>query len=134
MQGDAIEVDWVNQLPAQHLFVVDPAIHGAMPPAPAVRTVPHLHGARTSSESDGLPERWFRPGSIAHYSYPNTQPAATLWYHDHALGITRLNVYAGLSGFFLLRDDEERKLDLPAGEYEIPLLMQGTGRSMKTAS
>jgi spore coat protein A len=124
MQGDAIEVDWENQLPAQHLFAVDPTIHGAMPPAPAVRTVPHLHGARASSESDGLPERWFTPGSIAHYSYPNAQPAGTLWYHDHALGITRLNVYAGLSGFFLLRDEEERKLDLPVGEYEIPLLMQ----------
>lgn len=95
-----------------------------MPPAPAVRTVPHLHGSRSRSESDGLPEKWFTPGRSVHYHYPNSQPAATLWYHDHAVGITRLNVYAGLSGFFLLRDEQERGLNLPSGAYEIPLLLQ----------
>jgi spore coat protein A len=124
VRGKPIEIHWHNNLPARHIFSVDPNIHGAMPPAPAVRTVPHLHGARTRSESDGLPEKWFVPGAEAHYSYPNDQQAATLWYHDHALGITRLNVYAGLSGFFLLRDDVERSMDLPAGDYEIPLLVQ----------
>jgi spore coat protein A len=123
-RGRPIEVRWENQLPTQHIFDIDPSIHGAMPPAPAVRTVPHLHGARTRSESDGLPEKWFTPGSAAVYSYPNDQPAATLWYHDHALGITRLNVYAGLSGFYLLRDEEERTMELPSGKYEIPLLIQ----------
>ncbi|MGB6689204.1 MAG: multicopper oxidase domain-containing protein [Terracidiphilus sp.] len=123
-RGTPIEVEWENQLPSQHIFKIDPHIHGAMPPAPAVRTVPHLHGSRSRSESDGLPEKWFVPGSAARYSYPNCQPAATLWYHDHALGITRLNVYAGLSGFFLLRDNEERGMDLPSGDYEIPLVLQ----------
>jgi spore coat protein A len=124
MRGDAVEVRWENRLPAKHLFAIDPTIHGAMAPAPAVRTVPHLHGSRSSSHSDGLPENWFIPGASAVYSYPNDQRAATLWYHDHALGITRLNVYAGLSGFYLLRDEEERKLGLPEGEYEIPLMLQ----------
>ena len=119
-----IEVQWENRLPMQHIFTVDPRIHGAMPPAPAVRTVPHLHGARTNSASDGLPEKWFVPGASAHYFYPNSQQAATLWYHDHALGITRLNVYAGLSGFYFLRDSEEHAMGLPAGDYEIPLLLQ----------
>jgi spore coat protein A, manganese oxidase len=119
-----IEVLWENRLPTQHLFAIDPHIHGAMPPAPAVRTVPHLHGSRSESQSDGLPEKWFTPEQSALYRYPNSQQAATLWYHDHALGITRLNVYAGLSGFFLLRDDVERSLDLPAGDYEIPLILQ----------
>jgi spore coat protein A len=119
-----IEVHWENHLPMRHVFTVDPHIHGAMPPTPAVRTVPHLHGARTRSASDGLPEKWFTPGTSAQYSYPNTQQAATLWYHDHAIGITRLNVYAGLSGFYLLRDEEERAMNLPAGAYEIPLLIQ----------
>jgi spore coat protein A len=123
-RGVPIEVEWDNQLPLQHLFQIDPSIHGAMPPAPAVRTVPHLHGARTDSQSDGLPERWFVPGHSAHYSYPNTQAAATLWYHDHAVGITRLNVYAGLSGFYLLRDAEELAMNLPSGKYEIPMLVQ----------
>jgi len=124
LRGRSVVVQWENHLPAQHIFEIDPHIHGAMAPTPAVRTVPHLHGSRSRSESDGLPEKWFASGSSARYEYPNSQPAATLWYHDHALGITRLNVYAGLSGFFLLRDDGERTMNLPAGDYEIPLLLQ----------
>lgn len=124
MRGQTIEVEWENHLPAEHLFKVDPHIHGAMPPSPAVRTVPHLHGSRTSSYSDGLPEKWFTPGNAVRYTYPNDQQAATLWYHDHALGITRLNVYAGLSGMYLLRDREEQAMNLPAGEYEIPMILQ----------
>ena len=124
MRGSPIVVHWENRLPAQHLFRVDPTIHGAMPPAPEVRTVPHLHGAQTRSESDGLPEKWFKTGEMAEYHYPNQQQGATLWYHDHAVGITRLNVYAGLSGLYLLRDDRERNMQLPGGDYEIPLLIQ----------
>jgi spore coat protein A len=124
LRGRPIAVQWENHLPSKHIFAVDPRIRGAIPPAPAVRTVPHLHGACTRSESDGLPEMWFTPGNSALYAYPNSQQAATLWYHDHAVGITRLNVYAGLSGFFLLRDDEERGVALPSGDYEIPLLLQ----------
>jgi len=123
-RGKPVQVQWENHLPLQHILQVDPGIHGAMPPAPAVRTVPHLHGSRSPSESDGLPEKWFTPGQTARYHYPNNQAAATLWYHDHAVGITRLNVYAGLSGFYLLRDDEERSMGLPSGDYEIPLLLQ----------
>ena len=123
-RGEPIEMLWENQLPSRHIFEIDRHIHGAMQPAPAVRTVPHLHGAQTDSESDGLPEKWFTPGHSARYSYPNRQQAATLWYHDHALGITRLNVYAGLSGFFLLRDVDEHRMDLPSGGFEIPLLLQ----------
>jgi spore coat protein A len=119
-----IEVRWENRLPPQHIFKVDPHIHGAMPPAPEVRTVPHLHGSRTRSESDGLPEKWFTPGSSALYFYPNNQLPATLWYHDHALGITRLNVYAGLSGFYFLRDAGERSMNLPSGDFEIPIMLQ----------
>jgi spore coat protein A, manganese oxidase len=123
-QGQPMEVEWRNDLPARHIFPIDPHIHGAMPPAPAVRTVPHLHGARTPSASDGLPEKWFAPGQSALYRYPNQQQATTLWYHDHALGITRLNVYAGLSGLCLLRDRNELSMNLPTGDYEIPLVLQ----------
>jgi spore coat protein A len=123
-RGTPIQVRWENRLPHRHLFSIDPHIHGAMPPTPPVRTVPHLHGSRSPSASDGLPEKWFTPGNAVEYVYPNQQQAATLWYHDHAVGITRLNVYAGLSGFYLLRDDQERRLDLPAGDYELPLVLQ----------
>jgi len=123
-RGHPVQVEWINDLPLQHLFTIDPHIHGAMPPSPAVRTVPHLHGSRTTSESDGLPEKWFTPGQSAVYHYPNDQQAAPLWYHDHALGITRLNVYAGLSGFYFLRDERELSMHLPSGDFEIPLVLQ----------
>jgi len=94
--------------------------------------VVHLHGARVLPDNDGYPEAWFTNGFAqsgpffrhATYHYPNDQPAATLWYHDHALGATRLNVYAGLAGFYLLRDDFEDALGLPKGEFEIPLVVQ----------
>jgi spore coat protein A len=119
-----VKVRWENHLPLQHIFKVDATIHGAMAPAPAVRTVPHLHGSRTYSGSDGLPEDWFTPGQSVDYEYPNEQLAAPLWYHDHAVGVTRLNVYAGLAGFYLLRDEQELSLKLPSGEFEIPLLLQ----------
>ncbi len=71
----------------------------------------HAHGAKAPPESDGYPEAWFVPGKSALYHYPNAQDAATLWYHDHALGITRLNVYAGLLGAFIVRDDVEAALE-----------------------
>jgi spore coat protein A len=122
--NEPMSIEWMNQLPEQHLYEIDTKIHGAMPPAPAVRTVTHLHGANTASEDDGLPEKWFRPGHSAVYHYPNKQRATTLWYHDHALGITRLNNYAGLSGLYFLRGEEEKKLGLPEGLYEIPMVLQ----------
>jgi spore coat protein A, manganese oxidase len=55
--------------------------------------------------------------------YPNRQDAAMLWYHDHALGINRLNVFAGLFGVFFVRDEFEDALHLPRGKYEIPLVL-----------
>ncbi|MBW4038479.1 MAG: multicopper oxidase domain-containing protein [Acidobacteria bacterium] len=124
MRGEPVEIHWENHLPTTHIFNVDPRIHGAMPPAPVVRTVPHLHGSRTASYSDGLPENWFVPGQAVTYYYPNDQQAAPLWYHDHAVGITRLNVYAGMSGFYLLRDAQELAMNLPSGKYEVPLILQ----------
>jgi spore coat protein A len=124
MRNRPVEILWENGLPTQHMFPVDRKIHGAMAPVPEVRTVPHLHGARTNPESDGLPERWFASGESALYRYPNEQRSAALWYHDHAVGITRLNVYAGLAGFYLLRDEQELGLHLPTSPYEIPLVLQ----------
>ncbi len=127
-----ILVEWENQLPFEHLLPVDRTLHGAEPDKPSVRTVVHLHEGRVRPESDGYPEAWFTRDfenvgpKFAHkvYYYPNCQRPATLWYHDHALGITRLNVYAGLAGFYILRDEEEEKLKLPSGKFEIPLVIQ----------
>ena len=93
--------------------------------------VPHLHGGETPSFSDGDPNSWFTPdekivGSsyvTNKYTYPNTQAATTLWYHDHVLGETRLNVFAGLAGFYFVRGEPETSVSpaLPKGKYEIEL-------------
>ena len=134
-----------------HLLPVDVSIHWALrdyideegiedwEAEVGVPIVTHLHGGHSESASDGLPEAWYTPngavrgdhfvkGSNIPYYYHNDQEAATLWYHDHALGITRLNVYAGLAGFYLLTDDNEQNLKakniLPADEYDIGLAIQ----------
>jgi spore coat protein A len=143
-----VNVLWTNNLvddlgnPLPHFLPVDETIHWAMPmdppyPYSGVPVVTHLHGGHTESASDGLPEAWFTPGfaqkgatwkkKVLHYDLD--QQAATLWYHDHALGITRLNVYAGLAGFFILRDDadtgrRDNPLGLPAFPYEVPIVIQ----------
>ncbi|HYG58462.1 MAG TPA: multicopper oxidase, partial [Symbiobacteriaceae bacterium] len=130
--GRPIAVRYVNELPTDHLLPVDHSIHGAEPFRPEVRTVVHLHGGNVSDEFDGHPDAWFTPGLTTNgprfvtnlFRYPNMQTPATLWYHDHAVGITRLNVYAGLAAFYLLRDEKEKALRLPHGPYEIPLVIQ----------
>ncbi|MFZ0761087.1 MAG: multicopper oxidase [Candidatus Sulfotelmatobacter sp.] len=119
--GEPLLVEWVNALPNQHFLPVDHTIHGAEPDKPAVRTVVHLHGGKTGPESDGYPEDWIVPGKSSLYYYPNQQDPAMLWYHDHALGINRLNVYAGLFGAFFIRDGVEDALNLPKGKYELTL-------------
>jgi len=118
-----ILVEWVNQLPRQHLFAIDHTLHGAEADKPEVRTVVHLHGGRTDPESDGYPTDWFTAGQSATCFYPNRQDAATLFYHDHAMGITRLNAVAGLMGLYFVRDAAEDDLNLPKGSYEIPLVI-----------
>ena len=143
-----VYVTWFNDLPG-HFLPVDPSLHMAHPEnlmspeevaawyaAGNVPTVAHLHGGHTESASDGLPEAWFTQNSKVvgryflktNYVYDNSQEAATLWYHDHALGITRLNVYAGLAGFYLLDDNNESMLRttgvLPAQKHTIEIVIQ----------
>ena len=109
----------------------------AQSPAP---TVTHVHGAEVYSGSDGGPEQWFTPNGLhgadyytyeptypnaAVYYYNNTQEPATLWYHDHALGLTRINVYSGLAGYYLLRDPADAIAPLlPSGAYDVPIAIQ----------
>lgn len=97
------------------------------------RTSVHLHGGNTGPDSDGGPDQAFVSGRSYTYHYGNNQDAAGLWYHDHALGLTRLNVYAGLAGGYLLRDtpgpggsgiDTGDGTHLPPPPYEVPLIIQ----------
>lgn len=130
-RGEPARVTWRNGLPDVHPLPIDTMVHGAEADKPAVRTVVHLHGQKVLPDSDGYPEAWFTNGfeqtgpyfKNRVYEYPNDQRATTLWYHDHALGITRLNNYMGLFGMYLLRDEIEASLNLPSGEFEIPLLI-----------
>jgi spore coat protein A len=120
-KGQPVLIEWVNNLPGQHFLPIDHTLCGAGKDIPEVRTAVHVHGACVPPESDGYPENWQTPGQSLTAFYPMEQDAATLWYHDHAMGIERLNQYAGLYGFFLIRDEEEDALHLPSGKYEIPL-------------
>ena len=140
MHNVPITVKWNNDLvdngiPLMHPLPVDTTIHWAMPmnwPYSGVPVATHVHGGHFESESDGNPDAWFTPGFIQtgpYWSkqslyYSNDQEAATIWYHDHAMGITRLNVYMGLAGFYLIRDAWENSLNLPSGNYEIPIAIQ----------
>lgn len=130
---EKVRVKYINDLPMdKHLLPVDMTIHGADHGVPMVRTVVHLHGGHVAPEYDGHPDAWFtrnfeQVGSKFEktvYEYPNIQEATTLWYHDHAVGITRLNVYAGLAGFYIIRHKCEERLNLPKGNYEIPMVIQ----------
>lgn len=122
-RGEPLLIEWINGLPSKHFLPIDHTIHGAEHDKPEVRAVTHVHGARAPATSDGFPEDWYPPGHSALYHYPNGQDAATLWYHDHAMGITRLNIYAGLFGAYLVRDDDEQALNLPTGDYDVPLML-----------
>ncbi len=121
--GEPLLVEWINELPDAHFLPIDHTLCGAEPALPDVRTVTHVHGAKAPPESDGYPEQWFTRGRSALYRYPNGQEATLLWYHDHAMGIERLNQYAGLFGLFVVRDQQEDALGFPCGPYEIPLVI-----------
>ncbi len=113
------------------------------------RAAIHLHGGRTPWISDGTPHQWITPveeitpftkgvslqnvpdmpdpgdGSTTYY-YTNQQSARLMFYHDHAFGITRLNVYAGEAAGYVITDQHEQDLIarglLPADQ--IPLIIQ----------
>lgn len=123
-RGSRLTIDWLNRLPLQHRLQIDHTVDGAEKNVPAVRTTIHLHGGHVSSSNDGYPMDWITPGHQQRTVYPNQQLGATLWYHDHAMGITRLNAMMGLAGLYLLDDPAEERLGLPSGRYEIPLVLQ----------
>jgi spore coat protein A len=128
--------------------------HMAMPPAPRtegasnyngpIPAVVHLHGGEVPPQIDGGPDAWFTsdgqyighayyskdgnaPKNYSIYRYPNSQEGALIWFHDHTLGATRLNVYAGLAGAYLIADPDNDKFNLlppdtPNGKPVLPTL------------
>ena len=131
-RGAPVMLNVTNQLPPKHLLPVDPTImagpNGLMVgDLPLNRIATHLHGGLTPWFSDGTPFQWFTPEGMhgesfmnvpgttpAHgtgtYYYPNNQSARLVWYHDHAIGLTRLNAYAGIVAPYIITDAFEAYL------------------------
>ena len=152
--GEPLEVKWENRLTdlpylitnLEGESVVDTSLHWAYSlhgyedfsiDEDGTPLVMHLHGGHTDYQFDGNPEFFFSPGWEIRgpqwvekkYVYLNDQPAGNLWYHDHSLGLTRLNVYAGMAGFYFVRDDvdtgaPDNPLGLPAYPYEVAYAIQ----------
>ena len=143
-QGQAIKVRYSNKLKGvtypvdvpvdQTMHWADPLNGGNKPNRPYTGPVPlvaHQHGGDTMAGSDGVPDAWATPNDLITgrlfnplYTYDNRQEATQLWYHDHTVGLTRLNVYMGLAGCYFIRDANEDALRLPKYPYEVPLLIQ----------
>ncbi len=147
-RGTPIQITFRNNLPATHIFPVDTTIPGAQLAQNRIAT--HLHGGFVPWISDGGPMAWWTPTGVSGESfisnsvlnpaaalnegevyYPNDQSARLMWYHDHAVGITRLNAYAGVASAYIIRDGFEaglKAMGLPEfienGGYEIPIVVQ----------
>lgn len=157
-RGVPLNVTYVNNLHGETYanvgLTVDQTLHWAdglgqpgsfAPYAGEPPTVVHLHGGEVSSLYDGGPDAWFTPGNAVvgpawdygvtnDYQYLNTQEPATLWFHDHVLGATRLNVYAGMAGFYFLKDNTEDALHLPgwSGDNMVQEVDRATGTPVGT--
>jgi spore coat protein A len=151
-RGTPVLLTVSNLMPERHILPVDPTIMAGpkglmVGDLPTNRIATHLHGGATPWFSDGTPFQWFTPfgrhGSsfmnvpgfptlpgTGSYYYPNDQSARLVWYHDHAIGITRLNAYAGIASAYIIIDDFETGL-VSAGLLPdlvgIPLVIQDKG-------
>jgi spore coat protein A, manganese oxidase len=132
--GIPVDATFTNLLP-EHYPAWIPVDTRLTPLGDEVRAMAHLHGGFVSAASDGNPAvtpKGFGHGEtqIVHYANdPEHNPATLLWFHDHGLGATRLNVFAGLAAAYILRDEfdtggELNPVGLPGGAYEVPLVIQ----------
>ncbi|MGW8169483.1 MAG: multicopper oxidase family protein [Sulfurovaceae bacterium] len=103
-KGDVFDLDFTNKLPDQ--------------------TIIHWHGVIVPADMDGHPKDAIDTDHTKHYHYPVNQSAGTFWYHTHPHGRTGKEIYYGLSGFYIIEDEKEKKLNLPKGEFELPLMIQ----------
>ncbi|KAL8463567.1 hypothetical protein ACS0TY_034281 [Phlomoides rotata] len=131
LHGISTDINWENYLPSKHILPWDPTIPTAIPHTKkGIPTVVHLHGGIDEPQSDGHSTAWFTSHfretgpswTKKNYHYHNMQHPGTLWYHDHAMGLTRVNLLAGLVGAYIIRQPEiERPLQLP--ELDLPLVV-----------
>jgi spore coat protein A len=121
VQDRQVTINWANNIAAGSTFMSVDTIPAGLS---TTRIVTHLHGGDTTAGSDGMPEQSVDVGGVYTTTYLNREGPSTLWYHDHAMGNTRSNVYGGLAGVYLLRSPSEASLDVPTGANEIPLVIQ----------
>ena len=132
--GTPLQVSYTHQLPETYPARI-PVDTRLTPLGDEVRLMTHLHGAFVAADSDGNPmvtPDGFGRGETQTVFYTNQlpqMPASLLWFHDHGLGATRLNVFAGLAAAYILRDEfdigsEPNPIGIPGGAYEIPLVVQ----------
>ena len=132
--GTPVQVSYTHRLPARYPSWI-PVDTRLTPLGRQVRMMAHLHGGFVATADDGNPTvtpDGFGPGETQTVVYPNEAPqqsARLMWFHDHAMGATRLNVFAGLAGAYILRDEhdtgaEPNPIGIPGGSYEIPMVIQ----------
>jgi spore coat protein A, manganese oxidase len=132
--GTPLEIRFTHDLPTTYPDWL-PVDTRETPLGKQVRLMTHLHGGFVTADSDGNPwvtPNGFGPGETQTVFYTNQKPqmpASLLWFHDHGLGTTRLNVFAGLAAAYILRDEfdtgaEPNPIGIPGGPYEIPLVVQ----------
>jgi spore coat protein A, manganese oxidase len=132
--GMPLRVSYTHNLPPTYPSWI-PIDTRLTPLGNQVRLMTHLHGGFVAAESDGNPAvtpNGFGPGETQDVFYTNQapqMPASLLWFHDHGLGATRLNVFAGLAAAYIVRDEhdtgmEPNPIGIPGGAYEIPLVVQ----------
>lgn len=133
--GTALDVSFENNLPSTYPDWIPVDTQLTPTHDKVVRLMTHLHGGFVAAASDGNPAvtpNGFVNGETQHVHYTNQQPqmpAELLWFHDHGLGATRLNVFAGLAAAYILYDESDtggpaNANGLPSGPYEIPLVVQ----------
>jgi hypothetical protein len=134
MFGESVldtSLHWAYSLPGYTTYSIE---------EDGVPMITHVHGGHSDFLFDGAPDAFFSPGmkivgpfwpngTVPQFVYDNSQPAALNWYHDHTLGMTRLNVYSGMAGFFVIRDDfdtgePDNPLTLPVYPFEAALVVQ----------
>jgi spore coat protein A len=151
-RGIPTSLHWRNEISQPHFLPIDPTLHWANPQTIEPPTAPfnpfppgykraqfpvgfvtHTHGLVVRPDHDGTAEEWFTPFEqrgpsfrTRDYDIPNEQSSTQLFYHDHTMGMTRVNVYAGVVGSAYFIRDPNAPLDqpsspLPQGEFEIPL-------------
>jgi FtsP/CotA-like multicopper oxidase with cupredoxin domain len=103
-QGQRVQVRLNNELP-------DP-------------TIIHWHGLKVPEAMDGHPRHAVAPGKSYDYDFQVINRAGMYWFHPHPHQLTAPQVYYGLAGLFIVSDEEEAALGLPAGEYDLPLVIQ----------